>query len=156
MQLGNFHKKSLGQSIASRNHLVGKVVLLIGNDTPVLSTLVIQLAQKGADIALFCRRQSTEALQSLKQQVEALGRHLLIFSEKELVPEQETMNLADHLIKKITSALGRLDIFIDLTSPQDSILLAAHNNATEGEKSQSEQPDWKMRHAVFAELAQAN
>lgn len=71
------------------------------------------------------------------------------------MPEQETMNPADHLVKKITSALGRLDIFIDLTSPQDSILLAAHNNATEteGEKSQ---PDWKMRHAVFAELAQAN
>ena len=155
MQLGNFHKKSLGQSIASRNHLVGKVVLLIGNDTPVLNTLVIQLAQKGADIALFCRRQSTEALQSLKQQVEALGQRFLLFSEKELTPEQETMNPADHLVKKITSALGRLDIFIDLTSPQDSILLAAHNNATEteGEKSQ---PDWKMRHAVFAELAQAN
>ena len=81
MQLGNFHKKSLGQSIASRNHLVGKVVLLIGNDTPVLNTLVIQLAQKGADIALFCRRQSTEALQNLKQQVEALGQRFFLFSE---------------------------------------------------------------------------
>lgn len=153
MQPGNFYKNSLGRSIASRNQLVGKVVLLIGKDTPLLKTLVMQLAQKGANIALFYRKQSTEALQTLRQQVEALGQRLLLVSEKELLPELGRTNPANHLIKQITLVLGPLDIFIDLSATQENILLSPQNETSEEETIRS---SWKMRQAIFAELAEAS
>ena len=152
MQLSNFHQNNLGRQISSRNQLVGKVVLLIGNDTAVLKTLTMQLAQKGADIALFCRKLSAEALQTIKTQVEAFGRRFLILSEEELQINEGTKSSADRLIKKIVSALGHLDIFIDLSAPQQN-LLAAKN---ESEEREVVQPSWQIRQAIFTELANGN
>lgn len=125
------------------NYLVGKVVLLIGNDTAVLHTLVTQLAQKGADIVLVCRRLSSETIQRIKQSVESLGRRFLYIVEtgqKPLAP--------DYLVRSAVSILGRIDIFIDLSAQEKETV--TNNNGLTITKFR---PTWQLRQPVLEQLA---
>jgi hypothetical protein len=99
--------------INGRSYLNGKVALLVGSDTAVLHSLVTQLAQRGADIALVCRNWSGDGLNRLKEKVEALGHHLLLLNE----PGEEGLT-APQIIGRVIESLGRLDIFIDLSVKQ--------------------------------------
>lgn len=96
--------------------LMGTVILLIGNDTAVLHTLVTQLAQKGADIALVCRDFPREAARRLKQSVETVGQRFLLINEATYKRIS-----ASHLIQLVTSRLGHLDAFIDLSAQQTAL-----------------------------------
>ncbi|MFZ1398072.1 MAG: hypothetical protein WAS33_14305 [Candidatus Promineifilaceae bacterium] len=134
-----------------RNQLIGKVVLVIGNDTAVLQTLIIQLAQKGADIALFCRQLSAEAVRRIQAQVESLGQRFLLLTEKALLPAPDAYaNPVKSLVDAVVSTLGQLDIFIDLSAQKGPPNL--HNRQPE---PKTVQPSWQMRQAIFAELAHA-
>ena len=130
------------REINSRTQLLGKVVLLIGNDSDIVQNLVTQFARKGADVVLLCWRIPLEVVHKIRESVQSVGRHLLVI-------EQETMT-GKQLIEIITSELGRLDIFIDLS--------AQKREHTPGDKNDAAQtaalshPDWQLTHAVFEEM----
>lgn len=95
---------------SSRRSLLGKVVLLIGDDMALLRALVPPLAAKGADIALIGAEQEPDELGSMRDSVESAGRHLMLIDV-----EQQQEESPQALIQSVTAGLGRLDIFIDLT-----------------------------------------
>ena len=68
---------------SDQKRLLGKVVLVIGYDTAVMQNLVRQLAQKGADIALFCWHLSAETARKLERIAQAYGRRLLVIEPME-------------------------------------------------------------------------
>jgi hypothetical protein len=125
---------------ASCNYLMGKVVLLIGNDTAVLHTLIRQLAYKGADIALLCRSLSLKSVGVVKHGVESLGRRFLFIEETKSHPIT-----ANNLVQTVVSGLGNLDVFIDL-SAQNEQLLENKPIAAEGK------PNWQLVQAVIKEI----
>lgn len=137
------NKPRRGESGRRSNHLVGKVVLLIGNDTAVLHTLVRRLAQKGADIALVCRELSSEAIRRVQEIVESLGQRFLLVDET----NYQTFS-ADRLIHTVTSTLGHLDVFIDLSAD-----LSALQETENGQARIEFQPVWLLRQPVLEELA---
>lgn len=141
------NKSRRGEGGNRSNYLVGKVVLLIGNDTAVLHTLIKRLAQKGADIALVCRELSSEAIRRVKESVESLGRRFLLVDET----NYQTFS-ADRLIDTVTSTLGHLDVFIDLSadlSAQQEALLPLGN----GQIHREILPVWMLRQPILEELA---
>lgn len=129
-------------SILPRKKLLGKVVLLIGSDTSILQSLIDQLAQKGADIALLCWQMSREKAQKIKESVQAAGGHLYLIEQK----DYQALN-PSHLIERIVANMGHLDIFIDLSAQKVE-------TAAEGAGSEPElrYPDWQFSQAVFEEM----
>lgn len=93
--------------------LLGKAVLLIGNDTAVLKSLILQLAQKGADIAVLCWQISVESAHWLEEQVKAVGRKLLIVEQA----KNQDAPLTE-LVHRIAAEWGHFDIFIDVSARQ--------------------------------------
>lgn len=93
------------------SNLLGKAVLLIGNDPAVLKNLVAQLAQKGADIVLLCWQLPLETARWLKEKVQGLGQRLLLIEQV----NNQTSSF-DQLIDKITREWGHFDIFIDISA----------------------------------------
>lgn len=96
-------------------YLLGKVVLIIGNDEDLLQTLVKQLAKKGADIALFCWQMPIETVYKIMESVRSVGRNFLLIEEVE-----HQFFSADRLIQTVKTRMGRLDIFIDLSAQSSS------------------------------------
>ncbi|MEZ4592342.1 MAG: hypothetical protein R3D55_14540 [Chloroflexota bacterium] len=132
-----------------RNQLIGKVVLLIGNDTAVLQTLITQLAQKGADVALFCRQLPAKQARSIQAQVESFGQRFLLLTENRLHPlPPDRVNPVEWIVQTVVSALGRLDIFIDLSAQQERAAAPASQP-----QPGAVQPSWQIRQAILAELA---
>ena len=99
-----------GQAVPEAT-LEDKVAMLYDGSNEDGRFLALSLASRGADIALVCRKGTIEHARETKRLVEAEGRRCLI------VPLQEGKILSRDLIRKTTSALGRLDIFIDNSLP---------------------------------------
>jgi hypothetical protein len=91
--------------------LKNKVAMLYDGSNEDGRFLAVSLASRGADIAIVYRKDSIKHARETKRLVEAVGRRCLI------VPLQEGKALSRDLIRKTTSTLGRLDIFIDSSSP---------------------------------------
>ncbi len=123
--------------VRGHHHLLGKVVLLMGKDTAVLQTLVTQLAQKGADIALVCRKLPSETLRRLRESVELLGRQFLYIEES-----QQTPLSANQFIRIITAEMGRLDIWIDLTAQKQKAKASQNGNGPQP------RPTWQLMPSV--------
>ena len=123
--------QKMGQETLGRKQLVGKVVLLIGNDTTVLNNLVTQLAQKGADIVLLCWQLPLEAAQKI----------LLIEQSK------EKPTTSRQLIETIVTELGHLDIFIDLSAQKN--LSPQNGNGTMNLAGANR---WQLTKAILEEL----
>ncbi len=140
----NLAKRS--QPITNRqNYLVGKVVLLVGNDMTVMQSIIIQLAQKGADVALICQKLPRETLRYVRESVESVGRRLLVIEESERNPTS-----AERLILTVIWHLGRLDIFIDLSACKRKL------STVESEKEQTKEwvpSNWSLMQAVLQEIA---
>lgn len=126
-----------------RNHLLGKVVLLMGNDTAVLQTLITQLAQKGADIALVCRQLPAETVRRVQASVESFGQRFLFIEEVKRQPIS-----ANHLVQTVVTGLGNLDVFIDLSAPKRAPTM--HKNMIGRRR-----PDWQLAQAVLKEITQS-
>lgn len=139
----NLAKRS--QPITNRqNYLVDKVVLLVGNDMTVMQSIIIQLAQKGADVALICRKLPRETLRYLRESVESVGRRLLVIEESE-----RNSTSAEWLIQTVISHLGRLDIFIDLSAFKRKL------STVESEKEQTKEwfpSNWSLMQAALQEI----
>lgn len=91
--------------------LENKVAMLYDGSNEDGRFLAVSLASRGADIAIVYRKDCVKHARETKKLVEAEGRRCLI------VPFQEGKVVSRDLIRKTTSTLGRLDIFIDSSSP---------------------------------------
>ena len=96
------HHKEQGE-IAGQKKLLGKVVLLIGNDMAVIQTLVNQLARKGADVAILCWQMPLDIGRKIKESVHFVGRHFLLIEQAE-----RNNSTNNQLIETITAELGQL------------------------------------------------
>lgn len=124
----------------TKNKLSGQVVLLISDDSTGLADLVIQLARRGANIALFCRTCSSDAVQLLKQGVQALDQEILILQYA------DGNNTSDRdLIEIVTSDLGRPNFYIDLSGLEREM----KNNS---DSNQSTLQKWQLTRAILEEL----
>ena len=130
----------------SQNQLVGKVVLLVGNDTAFLPKLVTQLAQKGADIALLCWQMPREMARKIKESVQAYGQKILLIDPA----EQEGLT-SKQLIDTVTMELGHLDVLIDLSAQSRLTLQKEDPNGMVYPVGFS-QPNWQLNHVVLEKL----
>lgn len=147
------YRSGMNYKQGAEGSLAGKVVLMIGNDSAVLQSLVIQLAQKGADIALVCWQLSKDTVQQIQDKVERLGRRFVCIGKDELVPMDDGDGFSVHrLIHLVTVNLGRLDVFIDLSAKKATP--PVHIEAVETE-SNPLAPNWQLRQAVIEKLVHA-
>jgi hypothetical protein len=93
---------------SQQNGLAGKVALVVCDREEAVRALVVGLAGKGVDIALACVAEPARNL--LKDDVEAQGRRFL--------PIRGRINSED-VVKQVTRMLGKLDLFIDCSSPAE-------------------------------------
>ena len=114
---------------------------MIGNDSADLHTLIKQLAQKGADIALVCRHLSRETINRVNDIVESLGRRFLFIEEIKYQPDY-----ANDLVQTVFSDLGNLDIFIDLS---------VQENKSTANVQKKRKPNWHFAQVVIKELARS-
>jgi len=144
----NKKQRTQGESDRSNQLLAGKAVLLIGNDTAVLQSLVAQLARKGADIALLCWHLPLEITHQLQESVQAFGRRLL------LIERAENQRFSfEQLIHKVVLSWGHFDIFIDVSAKQEST-----RQVNEEEKVPNTSwlpPQWRLTQTVLREMAHA-
>ena len=119
--------------------LLGKVVLLKGNDAAVLQSLVSQLALKGADVVLLYWQMPVETVRRIKESAQSIGRHLLLIEQvdKKAIASRQ-------LIETIQTELGRLDIFIDLSAEKD---VSAPKST--GQSNGANLPGWPITQAQF-------
>ncbi len=138
----NRRKQKWNNGNGYNNHLANKVVLLIGNDTAVLQPLITQLAQKGADIALICQQLSAETVRGVHENVKSLGQRFMFLAET----ADQSISAAN-TIQTITSGLGHVDVFIDLSAQE----VVPHN----GNRTATEpfQPNWQFTQTVVEEIA---
>lgn len=127
--------------------LLGKVVFLVGNDSKVLQSLVKQLAQKGADIALLCWQLPWETARKIKESVQAFGREILL-----IVPTERETPSTTQLIQAITGELGHLDIFIDLSARSPELPIQAEAADVDKQQATRSQPNWQLTRAVLEEM----
>lgn len=140
------NQRSLEKRQAKRSQsLEGKVVLLVGNDTALLQTLISQCIHKGADVALVCHHLSRETLRWVKALVESAGRHFLLIEEATTQPVS-----AERLIQAVVNGLGRLDLFIDLSAYGQTLHPAEEQHLTAEQK-----PGWWLARAALHEIVYA-
>lgn len=126
-----------------RNHLIGKVVLLVGNDPVDLQALATPLAQRGADIALYCQSLKSGAAKQMRQSVEAAKQHFFLISEaRDSVSPQQ-------VVEAVTERFGHLDIFIDLSAQPNETL---DDNDPLEKDDESEQAVWQLTQAALEEI----
>lgn len=131
----------------SRTHsLLGKAVLLIGNDTAVLHNLVIKLAQKGADVAVLCWRMPLDITRSLQACIHNLGRQLILIEQA----ENQRFTI-EQLIHKVIIDWGHIDIFIDVSASRKPV--AQDEMAEEDLQTVWLPSKWQLTQAVLEEMA---
>ena len=124
--------------------LFGKAVLLIGNDTAVLQNLVMQLAKKGADIALLCWRLPLDVARKMKEYVQAFGQRLVLIERA----ENQRFSV-EQLIHSVINKWGHFDIFIDISSGSGT------KDKTETQDPQTAwlPSKWQLTRTVIEEMA---
>ena len=93
------------------NHLKNKAVLIIGNDSPVIKSLITRLAHKGADVALICWQMKLDSIIWVKESVEETGSRFLLIEQSKAQGFD-----SKQLIDAITYEFGKLDAIIDMSS----------------------------------------
>ncbi len=137
-----YHDDYHGQA-AGQNRMLGKVVLLVGNDITTIQTLVNQLTRKGADVALVCWHMPLDAGRKIKESVQAVGRHFL------LLEHPENNDSSNHqVIETIISELGRLDLLIDLSAQYSN-----HSSKGAEDLKGFNQDNWLLTRAFLDEIA---
>ncbi len=138
--------------------LLGKAVLLIGNDTAVLHRLIRQLVQKGADVALLCGRLPVATAQRLRAQVQASGNQFLLVQQV----DNESRSIGQ-LVHNIAAEWGPIDFFIDLSARQSHAAPPEADTSGEPDETAVEtRPEslvtlrpWQVTQAVMEEMTQA-
>jgi uncharacterized protein YrrD len=116
---GEGERVSTLERVAERNSkadvpyepLKNKVALLLDGATEEGHSLALSLAERGADMAIIYRQANAFQARETRRLVEAAGRKCVI------VPAHDDLALSKEALLLATSQLGRLDIFIDFSSP---------------------------------------
>jgi NAD(P)-dependent dehydrogenase (short-subunit alcohol dehydrogenase family) len=90
--------------------MAGMVVVLIGENTTTVRSLIAAFAQKGAHIVVVCSHASQAALTQMRYTVEALGRRL------HFINTETTEYTAEPVVPAVVAEFGRADVFIDLSA----------------------------------------
>lgn len=126
-----------------RNHLMSKVVLLIGNDVEVLQPIAAKLAANGGDIALASSRLSDEAADTIRESVRAFGGRFLLL-DRELVRKGfSNIQKTEAVVNNIKRELGRMDIVVDMS---------AYNSSDNETDSNSTPSQWWLSKAILQEI----
>lgn len=137
-----------GRRRTSRNHLIGKVVLLVGQDAAVLHSLAEPLARKGADIAVLAPEVPPDMMRPMRDTVESAGQRFLHVGG-ETGPQAPDI-APQTIMETVTASLGHLDVFIDLSAQ------ASHQPALNGHsepENDERDPDWPLVHAALEQIA---
>lgn len=126
------------------NKLLNKAILVIGNDTAVIKTLIIELAQKGADVALICWQMQLDSVLMVVESVQAAGRRFL------LIEQAKTVAFSDkQVVDAITAELGEIHAVIDLSDKTEPIQANKQSFTPWPIK-----PSWTISEAILAALVQ--
>lgn len=123
--------------------LTGKVIMLIVSDTSSVQQLILQLAARGADIALVSLETSYRAARIIKEEVGKVGQRFL-YVHTPLGDEQS----AEHTIQTILSQFKHIDVFIDLAAKRRKPPEGATRLTTAAFLS-----DWNLTAAALREIA---
>jgi NAD(P)-dependent dehydrogenase (short-subunit alcohol dehydrogenase family) len=96
-------------------NLLSKVVILYGENSETIRTLIVSFAKRGADVAVVCSKTSQASLARLHQQVQEMGRRLYFVDDG-------LQMMADNRrsIPKVLDEFGRIDVLIDLSTKTTS------------------------------------
>lgn len=146
------HSRStwFGRQRTNRNHLIGKVVLLVGYDATVLHSLAEPLARKGADIAVLAPELSVDMVRPMRESVESAGQRFLHVGGQ---PQAHAPDAApETIVETVTAKLGHLDIFIDLSAQATNRLAI---NGTTDPETEERDADWPLVHAALERITGA-
>lgn len=101
------------QSTKSPSRLAGKVALVLGCEDDSVTSLLLSLAEKGADIAFVCLSGLTYSILDMKEEIEMTGRVCLIITD-----DPYSQSFTERVIEKTMETFGRLDVFIDFSAQQ--------------------------------------
>jgi NAD(P)-dependent dehydrogenase (short-subunit alcohol dehydrogenase family) len=108
MNIENWHINRYANPYGS---LIGRVVLLFGENSETIRTLIVSFAKRGADVAIVCSDMSQVSLARLGRKVQELGRRLYFVDHR----IQETAD-SDQTVSEVLDKFGRIDIIIDLSA----------------------------------------
>lgn len=141
-----------GRHQTGRNHLSGKVVLLVGHDAAALHSLAEPLARKGADIAVLAPDVPPQLVRPMRDSVESAGRRFLNVADQ---PQTTANGHAPRtIVEAVTASMGRLDIFIDL-SAQAANRLAVNGGRDYDYDTEERHADWPLVHAALEQITGA-
>lgn len=135
-----------GGMSSTKNRLMSKVVLLVGNDAEILHSLAAEFAAHGGDVALASSQLSAEAADTIRESVQAFGGRFYLV-DKGLLHKGLSSNgqKSETIINSIKRELGRMDIVIDMS--------AHKSNESQNETNlDSPQPQWWLSKAVLQEI----
>jgi NAD(P)-dependent dehydrogenase (short-subunit alcohol dehydrogenase family) len=92
-------------------NLLSKVVILYGENSETVRTLIVSFAKRGADVAVVCSRTSQASIGRLHQQVDEMGRRLYLVDEG----KQDMVDF-DRSVPMVLNEFGRVDVLIDLSA----------------------------------------
>jgi NAD(P)-dependent dehydrogenase (short-subunit alcohol dehydrogenase family) len=91
-----------------------RVVLLTGGKR-IGATVAVELARRGADVALSYNRSRTEA-EAAAEEIRALGRRALV-----LAADVSKASACESLVASVVAGLGRLDVLVNMASVYRSV-----------------------------------
>lgn len=86
--------------------IANKVAIVTGGGTGIGRTIATEFAKAGADVVVASRKQAN--LDSVAEEIKALGRQSLAIATDVRIPEQ-----VDNLVKQTVDRFGRIDILIN-------------------------------------------
>lgn len=86
--------------------IANKVAIVTGGGTGIGRTIATEFAKAGADVVVASRKQAN--LDSVAEEIKALGRQSLAIATDVRIPEQ-----VDKLVKQTVDRFGRIDILIN-------------------------------------------
>jgi NAD(P)-dependent dehydrogenase (short-subunit alcohol dehydrogenase family) len=94
------------------NHLQGKSVVIVGDCNDKGRFLATSLAERGANIALFCNWEASLAsIDQFKTAVAARGQQCLM-----LRGDLSSKTFAEYAVAQVLKRYGRIDVFIHLST----------------------------------------
>jgi len=88
-------------------YLHGKVVLVTGSSRGIGRAVALELARRGADVAVNCRT-SVEQAKDVCEQIERTGRRSVLVTGDTRVPED-----VERMVTTVSSRLGEIDILVN-------------------------------------------
>lgn len=97
--------------------LQDKVVLIVDGTSADGQALALAFARRGMHVTILCVHDERQAASAIKEQIEAQDRRCLLISWAERNGAASEKQFAEHAMQQIRETFGRLDVFINLSTP---------------------------------------